>query len=242
MTNKHDFTASSKINGILVVDKSGQMSSRDAVNGIQKQLPRKTKIGHTGTLDPLATGVLVMCVGLATKLADQIQAMSKIYRTRIQFGGTSTTDDADGEITLNPRTDLPTRDEIQNHIKTFVGLIEQKPPTYSALKIDGQRAYRLARQGQDVPLTPRMIRIDRIDMLNFDVEQRTLELEIECGKGTYIRSIARDLGEKFGIGGYVSVLRRIRVGPYHVDQSIPWDADRETILKHLIPVNSEPSA
>src|SRR4051812_48814027 len=199
------------MNGLLVIDKPGGMTSRDVGNRVQRWFPRKTKIGHTGTLDPLATGVLVVCVGAATRLADFVQAMGKTYAARFRLGATSTTDDADGEVTVNAAAVPPTRDQIGAAIPAFLGLVEQVPPAFSALKLDGRRAHELARSGKDVQLAARTVRIDAIRVRAY--EWPFLDVEIDCGKGTYIRSIARDLGAKLGCGGMVETLRRTRVGP-----------------------------
>ena len=199
------------MNGFLVVDKPGGMTSRAVVNRVQLWFPRRTKIGHTGTLDPLATGVLVLCIGTATKLADRVQAMAKQYETRVRFGATSNTDDADGEVVESLSAPIPTREAIEELLPQFVGLIEQLPPQFSALKVQGQRAYELARRGTEVALQPRPVRVDSIQLVNY--EWPWLDLIIDCGKGTYVRSIARDLGEHLGVGALVQSLRRTRVGP-----------------------------
>src|SRR5215471_14905813 len=129
------------MNGLLVIDKPGGMTSRDAVNRVQRWFPRKTKIGHTGTLDPLATGVLVVCIGAATRLADYVQAMGKSYTSRFRLGATSTTDDADGTITETPSATAPRREAIDVALAEFIGHVQQIPPAFSALKLDGQRAH-----------------------------------------------------------------------------------------------------
>jgi tRNA pseudouridine55 synthase len=206
------------MNGLLVIDKPGGWTSRDAVNRVQKWFPRKTKIGHTGTLDPLATGVLVVCVGAATRLADYVQAMGKSYTSRFRLGATSTTDDADGEVTETPTAPPPPREQIEAALARFVGTVEQLPPVVSALKLDGRRAHDLARQGKAVVLAPRPVRIDAIRVTGFAWPY--LDVEVDCGKGTYIRSIARDLGAALGCGGLVQTLRRTRIGPFTADQGI----------------------
>src|SRR4051812_3738752 len=193
------------MNGLLVIDKPGGMTSRDAVNRVQRWFPRKTKIGHTGTLDPLATGVLVVCVGAATRLADYVQAMGKSYASRFRLGSTSTTDDADGGVTETPNANPPTREQIDAALARFVGTIEQVPPAVSALKVDGRRAHDLVRKGAEVKLAARPVRIDAIRVTGY--EWPYLDVEVDCGKGTYIRSIARDLGAALGCGGLVQTLR-----------------------------------
>ncbi len=210
------------MNGFLVIDKSAGMTSRDCVNRAQRWFPRRTKIGHTGTLDPLATGVLVLCIGAATKLADRVQAMPKQYETRIRLGATSNTDDADGEIVELPATTIPTRRDLESTLARFIGEIEQLPPQFSALKVEGVRAYDSARKGIEVALKPRIVRVDAITLLTYGWPW--LDLRIDCGKGTYIRSIARDLGAHFGVGGLVQTLRRTRVGPFTAEQGIGVDA------------------
>lgn len=228
------------MDGFLVIDKPGGMTSRNVVNIAQRWFPRKTKIGHTGTLDPLATGVLVLCIGKATKLADRVQAMGKTYHTRILLGATSTTDDADGTLSQQPVSETPSEARIRELLPAFIGEILQQPPIVSALKVDGRRAYDLARRGEDVKLEPRTVRIDDIRMLSY--EWPYLELEIDCGKGTYIRSIARDLGEKLGCGGLVWSLRRTRVGCFGVEQGIGVDGEAELAIAKLLPITVLPSA
>ena len=215
------------MNGLLVIDKPGGMTSRDVVNRVQKWFPRKTKIGHTGTLDPLATGVLVVCVGAATRLADFVQAMGKTYASRFRLGATSETDDADGTATVNPAAMPPTREQIDAAIPAFLGNIEQVPPAFSALKLDGRRAHDLARNGEVVQLAARTVRIDAIRVNAY--EWPFLDVEIDCGKGTYIRSIARDLGRALGCGGMVETLRRTRVGPFTAEQGTGLDADPHSV-------------
>lgn len=223
------------MNGFLVVDKPGGMTSRAVVNRVQLWFPRRTKIGHTGTLDPLATGVLVLCIGTATKLADRVQAMAKQYETRVRFGATSNTDDADGEVVETPSAPIPTRETVEQLLPQFVGLIEQLPPQFSALKVQGQRAYELARKGTEVALQPRPVRVDSIQLVNY--EWPWLDLIIDCGKGTYVRSIARDLGERLGSGGLVQSLRRTRVGPFLASQGITVHSNAAEACAALQPLD-----
>lgn len=222
------------VNGLIVIDKPTGMTSRDAVDRAQAWFPRRTKIGHTGTLDPLATGVLVVCIGKATRLAHYVQAMDKTYRTTWMFGGRSDTDDADG--TIVPVAGLSPIDEtvIREALEPFLGAIAQKPPAYSAVKIDGKRAHDLARRGQEVEIRPRSVTIYEIDVLRYCWPE--LDLEIRCGKGTYIRSLARDLGEKLGCGAYVEKLRRTRVGPFSVENAVSLDIDPSAVDNRLLPV------
>jgi tRNA pseudouridine55 synthase len=228
------------MDGLIVIDKPAGMTSRDVVNIAQRWFPRGTKLGHTGTLDPLATGVLVLCVGKATKLADRVQASSKSYRTRILLGATSDTDDADGRVVPEVDTRPATIEAIRTALPSFVGSIDQLPPAYSAVKVGGRRAYALARRGKDVPLQPRAVRVDAIEILNYAWPR--LDLAIDCGKGTYIRSIARDLGAALGVGGLVETLRRTRVGPFTVEQAIALPAEAAAVLPWLLPVSILESA
>ncbi len=223
------------MNGLLVLDKPAGITSRDALNRVQKWFPRKTKIGHTGTLDPLATGVLVVCLGMATRLAEFVQAMGKSYDSRFRLGATSSTDDADGIVQFTdakPRC----REEVDAVFDSFRGTIEQFPPSVSALKIGGKRAHDLARTGREVPLAARTVRVDSIRVQSF--EWPFLDVSIDCGKGTYIRSIARDLGAKLGIGGIVETLRRTRVGPFTVQQSVTLDATKEDAAAKVLPMTA----
>lgn len=221
------------MNGLLVIDKPGGMTSRDVVNRVQQWFPRKTKIGHTGTLDPLATGVLVVCIGAATRLADYVQAMSKSYSSRFRLGAASSTDDADGEIREQAVDVIPTRQRIETALAPFVGVIEQRPPAFSALKVAGQRAHALAREHRDVPLAARPVRIDAIRVTAY--EWPWVDVEVDCGKGTYIRSIARDLGAALGCGGMVQTLRRTRIGPFLAADGVRLDeAPTDLKLKPMI--------
>lgn len=222
------------MNGLLILDKPGGMTSRDVVNRVQKWFPRKTKIGHTGTLDPLATGVLVVCVGTATRLAEYVQAMGKSYAARFRLGARSSTDDADGEMTVNADAVAPTSETLEAALAAFIGTILQVPPAYSALKIDGKRAHDLARRGQEAPLAARPVRVDAIRISRYDWP--FVDVEIDCGKGTYIRSMARDLGERLGVGGMVETLRRTRIGPFAAENGIGVEASGAEARGQLLPV------
>jgi tRNA pseudouridine55 synthase len=222
------------LDGLLVLDKPGGMTSREAVDAAARWFPRRTKIGHTGTLDPLATGVLVLCLGRATRLVEYVQAMGKTYRSVFVLGAASDTDDADGAVTPIEGARDSGIDAIQAALTSFTGTIEQVPPAHSAAKVAGKRAYALARQGEEVALQPRAVTVYGIDVLGY--EWPRLEVEVRCGKGTYIRSLARDLGRKLGCGGYVEVLRRTRVGPFTADAAVRLDADRQAARAGLLPL------
>ncbi len=183
---------------------------------------RHAKLGHAGTLDPLATGVLVVCVGGATRLIEYVQRMTKTYRTVVQLGVESDTLDADGQVREVGCPRPPTRGAVELALARQVGSIVQRPPEFSALKVQGERAYDLARSGRAVELASRVVNVHRIDLIGY--EWPRLELEIVCGSGTYIRSIARDVGAELGCGGLVAVLCRTRIGPFTLAAAIDPEA------------------
>jgi tRNA pseudouridine55 synthase len=224
----------SEYDGLLVLDKPSGITSRTALDRALVWFPRGTRMGHTGTLDPLATGVLVLCLGTATRLADYVQRMSKTYRAGIRLGARSDTDDADGTITATREVIPPEAATVATCLNRFIGTINQVPPAYSAAKLSGQRAYDLAREGQEVSLTARPVTIYGIDILHYSYP--LLELEIRCGKGTYIRSLARDLGEQLGCGALVQTLRRTRVGPFTAESAVTLEAKVETARAHVQPL------
>jgi tRNA pseudouridine55 synthase len=223
--------------GLLVLDKPGGLTSRDAVDRAQRWFPGGTRLGHTGTLDPLATGVLVLCVGAATRLTEYVQRMEKVYRTTLALDRRSDTDDLDGvvEHVVFPGPH-PDRAEVERCLQSFLGEIEQVPPAFSAAKVAGRRAYALARQGEEVALAPRRVRIHAIEVLAY--EYPLLELRVRCGKGTYIRSLARDVGAKLGCAGMVTALRRTRVGPFTEAQAFRLDVDAATARAGLLPLSA----
>jgi len=222
--------------GLLVLDKPGGMTSRDAVDRALHWFPHRTRIGHTGTLDPLATGVLVLCVGAATRLTEYVQQMHKTYRTTVRLGARSDSDDADGTVTPVEGAVPPPRERLEQCLREFLGEITQVPPAFSAVKVTGQRAYELARKGQDVTLQPRKVQVHAIDICGYDYP--AVDLEVRCGKGTYIRSLARDLGERLDCGGLVQALRRTGVGPFRPEDAVPLDADAETARSRLLPLSA----
>jgi tRNA pseudouridine55 synthase len=226
----------SPYDGLLVLDKPGGMTSRDAVDRALRWFPRGTRMGHTGTLDPLATGVLVLCVGAATRFSEYVQDMAKTYRTRLLLAARSNTDDADGTVTPVVVDRPPPREDVVRRLQEFVGAIDQVPPAYSAAHVTGRRAYDLARQGETVSLPPRRVRVDGIDVLAYEYPR--LELEVRCGKGTYIRSLARDLGERLGCGALVETLRRTRVGSFAAADAVALEADAATARARLLPVSA----
>lgn len=222
---------------ILAIDKPYHMSSFGALAHVRylmsKRLGKKVKIGHAGTLDPLATGVLVLCTGKTTKLIDQLQQHTKEYIATMQLG--ATTDSYDREHTVNHTypTKHITRELIDSTIPQFIGDVQQVPPTYSAVKVNGDRAYALRRQGDSVELKPKTVRIDEIEVLDFNPEDMTMAIRVFCGKGTYIRAIARDLGRALKSGAYLTSLRRTRVGEVKVEECVDFDHFSEWLEKQL---------
>jgi tRNA pseudouridine55 synthase len=219
--------------GLLVLDKPAGMTSRAAVDRVQRWFAKRTRIGHAGTLDPLATGVLVLCLGSTTRLVEYIQRMDKVYRTRLLLGAQSDSDDADGTIMPVSGAVAAAPAAVSECVAAFVGVLAQVPPAYSAAKVAGQRAYDLARRGEEVALSPHSVQIHALEILHYAYPY--LELEVRCGKGTYIRSLARDIGERLGCGALVQKLRRTRIGPFTTEEALTLDADAETVHAHLLP-------
>lgn len=176
------------------------------------------KTGHAGTLDPLATGVVVCCLGKATRCVEQIMGLTKVYVAEIDLSAFTTTDDAEGPRLEVSVSDQPTEARLREVLARFVGVVEQVPPAYSALHVGGRRAYDLARQGKEVTLTARPVRIDAIELMHFHWPMA--KVKVICGRGTYIRSLARDIGKALGTGGYLTGLRRLAVGPYTVEKAV----------------------
>jgi tRNA pseudouridine55 synthase len=221
------------LRGVLNVNKPSGMTSRAVVNRVASVVGR-TKVGHAGTLDPLASGVLIVCVGSTTRLIEWIQRLPKGYRTVIQLGATSDTLDADGDVVAKENPQIPSEVQVRAAIEAQVGEIVQVPPSYSALKVEGQRAYELARAGQMVELAPRTVRIDKIEPVRY--QWPWLELQVECGGGTYIRSIARDIGDALGCGGLVEKLVRTRIGSFRLEESHELeDLTPASLMDQLLP-------
>ena len=222
--------------GFLILDKPIGPSSSQMLNRVKRLLPRGTKLGHAGTLDPLASGVLVALVGKATKQSDRVMGSPKQYEATVRLGATSATDDAEGPIQESPlAASHPDAIALEAAVAKFIGTIEQMPPAFSALKIAGKRACDRVRAGETVVLKPRMIRIDQIKLLWYAWPD--LSIRIDCGKGTYIRSLARDIGESLGVGGYMSGLRRTKVGEFTIARAATLEAlERDGITKWLLPV------
>ena len=207
----------SETEGILNIDKAPDMTSHDVVNGVRR-LAGLRRVGHAGTLDPLATGVLLVCLGRATRLVEYLVGQPKTYEATIRLGQSTNTYDADGEITAE-RPLTFSRDQFDTVLAAFLGDIQQVPPLYSAIKKDGQPLYKLARKGIEVEVPPRQVSIYALELLSFDLPQ--VKVRIRCSSGTYIRSIAHDLGEMLTCGGHITALRRTAVGTFNSQQSMP---------------------
>jgi tRNA pseudouridine55 synthase len=219
--------------GLLNVNKLAGLTSRDAVDRVER-LVRPAKAGHAGTLDPLATGVLVICVGQATRLIRFVQQMRKRYLATFLLGHTSETDDIEREVVAIPNAVVPTRAMIDRVLPQFIGDIQQRPPAHSAIKIAGRRAYKLARKGADFVLADRTVTIHQIDVLRYKYPE--LDIDVECGSGTYIRALGRDLGAALGTAAVMSALERTAIGPFQVAQSISLDRlSPEMLLQNLQP-------
>lgn len=231
------------MNGFLNIDKPQGLTSRSVVDHVNRSLREQgitrgtlPKVGHAGTLDPLATGVLVVCVGAATRLIELVQSRSKTYRGSFLLGKRSNTEDVSGQIVDGDvvRASTITRAELDASLAEFRGRIKQVPPAFSAVKVAGRRAYELARRGTAVELEAKTIEIHRLDVVRFDPPELTLDFE--CGSGTYIRSLGRDLGERLGCGAVMSALVRTRVGPFELSQSVSVShLTAESLVKHLQP-------
>lgn len=211
----------------IYVDKPYGWTSFDVVKRIRGVMLRrlqvkKMKVGHAGTLDPLATGVMIIVSGKSTKLIEQLQSGIKEYIATIALGATTPSFDLETEIDARYPTDHITREMVEEVLKKFTGRIEQVPPAFSACKIGGERAYKFARQGDNVELKPKILVIDEIDLMEYSPESITIR--VICSKGTYIRALARDIGAALGSGGHLTALRRTRVGDVTIDQCLPMDA------------------
>jgi tRNA pseudouridine55 synthase len=204
-----------------LVDKPAGPTSHDIVREIRRRLPRGTKVGHAGTLDPFATGLLVILVGRATRLADRISARAKTYRTTVRLGARSVTGDPEGPIT--PGGPIPGRPAVLAALDAIATRTSQRVPLYSAVRVDGQRLYEHARRGEEVATPEREMRILGLELVEFRPAAAELTLELEVTKGTYVRQVAVDLGELLGCGAYCQALRRTAVGRLRVDDAVAPD-------------------
>ena len=232
---------SGSTSGILLVDKPGGMTSHDVVSRTRKRLGTR-KVGHAGTLDPMATGLLVLGVGSSTRLLTYLVGLDKEYLATIRLGAGSTTDDAEGE--LGARADAPalaavTDEAIAAAASMLTGRISQRPSTVSAIKVDGRRAYARARAGEAVVLAERPVTIAALELLEVRRgEWIDVDVRVECSSGTYVRALARDLGAGLGVGGHLTALRRTRIGPFRVEEAGETLLEPATVAARLFPAVS----
>ena len=215
---------------IIPINKPYAWTSFQIVNKVRYHLSRKYgikrfKVGHAGTLDPLASGVLLLCTGKATKRIEELQAHTKEYVAEITLGATTPSFDMEHPVDATYPYEHITREMVEETLQKFVGDIDQRPPLFSACKVDGKRAYDLARKGSDLELAAKRIRIDAIELLAYDLPR--IKIKVTCGKGTYIRSLARDIGEALQSGGYLSDLVRTRIGEYNLERCITPESFQE---------------
>ncbi|HEY8748382.1 MAG TPA: tRNA pseudouridine(55) synthase TruB [Tepidisphaeraceae bacterium] len=223
------------VEGVINLNKPRGISSARAVGIVKRKLPRNTKIGHAGTLDPFATGVLLLLIGKATKCCELLMDQPKQYLTMVKLGATTPTDDPESPETPTPGIEPVATERVEEAIQTFVGEILQRPPAFSAMKIGGRRAYDIARRGGEVELKPRPVKIYSIELIEY--AWPFVKLRIDCGRGAYIRAIARDLGEMLGCGGHLTELARTRVGDYTIENAVTLEQIAEgAIESRLTPV------
>ena len=221
---------------IIPINKPYTWTSFQIVSRVRYHLSRKYgikrfKVGHAGTLDPLATGVLLLCTGKATKRIEELQSQTKEYEAELMLGATTPSFDMEHPVNATYPYEHITREMTEEVLKQFVGNIAQRPPLFSACKVDGKRAYDLARGGSDMELAPKQIRIDEIELLSFELPK--IRIRVVCGKGTYIRSLARDIGEALGSGAYLTALARTRIGEYKLEECINIESFPEWLEKQL---------
>ena len=224
---------------IIAINKPYRMSSFGALAHVRFLLSKKlgvkrVKIGHAGTLDPLATGVLILCTGKKTKEIERLQLHDKEYTATLQLGMTTPSFDLEHDVDATYPTHHIDRALIEKTLTQFVGDIEQVPPAYSACKINGDRAYDLMRKGRDVELQAKTIHIDELELTSFDAEKMQMSIRVVCGKGTYIRSLARDIGQALGSGAHLTALCRTRVGSVRLDDCIDFDHFQQWLDKQDI--------
>jgi tRNA pseudouridine55 synthase len=228
---------STPLGGVLGVDKPAGWTSHDVVGKVRR-LAGLRQVGHAGTLDPMATGVLVLCLGRSTRLLEYLTGQPKTYLAEVTLGVATDTYDAEGEIVA--RQPVPTLTEIQldQALDVFRGEIMQRPPAYSALKRDGVALYQRARAGEQVEVEPRPVTVYELALLHFDGQ--TVRLRIHCGAGTYVRSIAHDLGQALGCGGHLSALRRTAVGPFNIEDAVTLEqlAEPGALAAALLPADA----
>jgi tRNA pseudouridine55 synthase len=212
--------------GLILIDKPLKLTSFGAVKKVRYLLKGK-KTGHAGTLDPLASGLVILCTGKATKIIEGIQAQTKVYEGKIFLGATTPSFDLETEPVFTSSTHIPSSEEIIAAAKSFEGEIDQVPPIYSAIKVGGERAYNFAREGKELELKSRKINVYSFAIT--EINYPLVSFNIECSKGTYIRTLANDLGHKLGVGGYLAELRRTKIGEYDVMHAFTLEAFEEKV-------------
>jgi len=209
--------------GLVVVDKPGGITSHDVVARVRR-LAGTRKVGHAGTLDPMATGVLVLGLNRATRLLGHLTLTDKRYTATVRLGVTTSTDDAEGEVVETRPTEALTEAQVRSALAAFVGEIDQVPSAVSAIKVAGRRAYARVRDGEEVELPARRVTVHALDVTRLDLAAATVDLDVRCTSGTYVRAIARDLGAALGVGGHLTGLRRTAVGPFTIQDAYTLDA------------------
>ncbi len=234
--DERGLASSVRTGGLLLVDKPTGMTSHDVVAAIRKFI-RPFKVGHTGTLDPLASGLLILCVGGATKIAGFIESDDKLYNATLLLGTQTDTQDVEGEVITQKPVESLSAERVREAVRSFVGKIRQTPPAYSAVKVGGVRAYKLARRREEVRLKPRTVEIKRLEIER--VRAPRVEFLVECSKGTYVRALCSDLGDALAVGGCLESLRRLAIGRFSVADAAPLAKldTREKILKALVPAS-----
>jgi len=228
-------------NGLLVLDKPAGPTSHDCVGRARRWFGTR-KVGHAGTLDPFATGVLVLAIGRSTRLLEYVSGCAKAYRGTVLLGRATSTDDVEGETVSEADTSQLSAQDVIVALVDLTGEIQQVPPMASAKKVEGQRLHKLHRQGQVVEREAATVRVDRLELVDFQAgAQATAQIEVECGPGTYIRALARDLGEALGVGGHLTELQRTRVGDWSIDEALTWEALEAMPVEERLAALSPPS-
>lgn len=224
------------MNGIIIVNKPSGITSYDVIRFLKRTFHLREKLGHAGTLDPLASGILIVCIGKTTKLSSELMKMEKVYEARLLLGITTDTDDIDGTVLDEKPVDVKEVD-IKRAIDSFTGEIEQVPPAVSAIKYKGRPLYKLHRKGVVIKPHPRKVFIKKIETLNIDIPY--VDFRVTCSKGTYIRALCRDIGSQLGCGGTQIKLKRIRVGSYKIEESFTLqEIENRSLENCLIPITS----
>ncbi len=217
------------MDGFLIIDKPSGITSHDVVSFIRKKFKMR-RVGHAGTLDPLATGVLVVLLGNATKLFDKFSSFDKAYEATLKLGMTTDTADIEGKVLSQSPFEEITKKQVEDAFGQFMGDIEQIPPMVSAIKVKGKRLYKLARQGIEIAREPRKIKIHSLRLIQFSLPE--IQFELECSKGTYVRKLAEDVGKVLGCGGCISQIKRTRIGNFAIEEAVKLEDVHEDHIRH----------